>query len=84
MDSSRGRGARVFGGLRRVRVSRHGERECSEDLRAEADGLMGSTEGRNLTLLIGMIERLRWGLHRRDGATRQDENYLRQSGTYQG
>lgn len=42
MDSSRGRGARVFGGLWRVRVSRLGERECSENLRAETDGLWGA------------------------------------------
>lgn len=70
MVSPRGRGARGFSRLGRVWVSRHCERECSDDLRAEADGRVGSAEGRDLTLLIGMTQRPRWGPCRRHGATK--------------
>lgn len=70
MVSPRGRGARGFSRLGRVRVSRHCERECSDNLRAEADGRVGSAEGRDLTLLIRMTQRAQWGPCRRHGTTK--------------
>lgn len=64
-DSGDGQSSRKGGGglgrLGRGRVSRYGERECCKNRRVEADGRVWSAEGRNLTLLIGMTKRPRWG-----------------------
>lgn len=75
-----GQSARKRGlGLQQAREGmgeRHSERECSDDLRAETDGRVGSAEGRDLTLLIGMAQRSRWGPCRRHGATKAGQKLL--------